>query len=66
MKKAKSRANPKENYVTGDGWYFFCKKCGQCIGRISHWEFKNFANGLVIKGMDLCLKCADIKYIKIK
>ena len=60
MKKIKEEPI-NTNSLRGESIYFFCKECGCYIGRIYGWEFKNFANGLSIRGMNLCLECAKKK-----
>ena len=50
-----------ETMMMGEGWLFYCKKCGKYIGRINGWEFHGFSEKatLNISGMDLCQKCGD-------
>lgn len=56
----------KEPFIIGGETYFFCKGCGEFLGLIKGWEFRGFANGLRIDGMDLCIKCAKKKVVKTK
>jgi len=62
--KDREMKDKKENMFMGTGWHFFCKECHCFLGTINGWEFRGFAAGLTITGMDLCQKCAKKRRLK--